>query len=171
VASISDKSPSGNWHVYFRLGEKRFKRSLQTKKEAQALCGRIEDNVQLVQRGVKAIPAGGDVFLFLLSDGNVHKPVGLAEQITLGYLITPYERRVRGLLQSRECGSAQRPATPGSAAEREQLRPIGRGTRQTSPHHPRRRALRPSASSPTSARRQSKQRLAQRVAAQLTPSI
>ena len=88
MASLLE-DPSGNWHVHFRLGGKRFKRSLQTKKEseAKALCGRIEDNIQLVRRGVKEIPASGDVFLFLLSDGKIEKPIELPDQITLGELV------------------------------------------------------------------------------------
>jgi integrase len=52
-----------------------------------------------VRRGVKTIPTGGDVFLFLLSDGNVHKPVELPKQITLGQLITQYAQSVADSLE------------------------------------------------------------------------
>ncbi|TVS19441.1 MAG: hypothetical protein EA424_08530 [Planctomycetaceae bacterium] len=48
---------------------------------------------------MKNIPVGGDVFLFLLSDGKVHKPVELPEQITLGHLITEYEESVADSLE------------------------------------------------------------------------
>ncbi|NLF73053.1 MAG: hypothetical protein GX575_28790 [Candidatus Anammoximicrobium sp.] len=79
MASLLE-DPSGNWHVHFRFGGKRFKRSLQTKnaKEAQGLLGCIEDNMQLVRRGVKTLPPSGDVFLFLVSDGKLDAPRPIA---------------------------------------------------------------------------------------------
>jgi integrase len=104
MASLIE-DPSGNWHVHFRFGGKRFKRSLQTKKEseAKALCGRIEDNIQLVRRGIKSVPTGGDVFLFLLSDGKVDKPVELPDQLTLGELVIEYERSIAASLEESTC--------------------------------------------------------------------
>jgi len=63
------------------------------------MCGRIEDVIELVRRGVKTIPAGGDVFLFLLSDGKVDGPVELPKVITLGKLIPEYEQSTADSLE------------------------------------------------------------------------
>jgi hypothetical protein len=86
------KDPSGNWRIHFRLGGRRFKRSLQTKREteARAVAGRTEDNIQLVKRDLESIPAGADVFLFLLSDGKVDRAVKLPERLSLAELLDGY---------------------------------------------------------------------------------
>jgi hypothetical protein len=100
MASLLE-DPSGNWHVHFRLARRRFKRSLKTRKEneARALCGRIEDNIRLVERGAKTIPPDADVFLFLLSDGSVQKPVQLPTRLSLLALFKAYERSVDGSVE------------------------------------------------------------------------
>ncbi len=71
MASLQN-DPSGNFHVCFRFGGTRFKRSLGTKnkREAESLAGRIEVNIRLVERGIRDIPEGADVPQFLLSDGK-----------------------------------------------------------------------------------------------------
>ncbi len=85
--------PSGNYHVCFRLGGKRFKRSLHTTAEDQAnnQLALLEENLRLVNRGKLAIPDGADVPTFLLSDGKINQPVQLPENLTLGQLIQQYE--------------------------------------------------------------------------------
>lgn len=88
--------PSGNWHIHFRFAGRRFKRSLKTKNEDEAtgVCGRIEDNIRLVERGVKLIPNDADPYLFLLSDGQVQKPVEIPDDLTLNQLIEDYKGSV-----------------------------------------------------------------------------
>ena len=87
--------PSGNWHVHFRFAGRRFKRSLGTADEDEALGlkARIEDNIRLTKRGVRSIPRGADVFLFLLSDGQVEH-LSLPDQLTLEGLVDEYKRAV-----------------------------------------------------------------------------
>ena len=101
------KDPSGNWHVHFRLARRRFKRSLKTRKEneARALCGRIEDNIRLVERGVKTIPPDADVFLFLLSDGSVQKPLELPTRLSLRVLFDEYQGSVEGSVEPSTFGT------------------------------------------------------------------
>ena len=100
MASLLE-DPSGNWHVHFRYGGKRFKRSLQTsnRKEAENLLGRIEDNLQLVRRGKGTIPSSADVFLFLLSDGKVEAPPELPPDLTLRELLDEYHAAMAAPLE------------------------------------------------------------------------
>lgn len=65
---------SGIYHVAFRVGETRFKRSLNTtdKRKAEAKAGRIEENLELVKRGRLVIPDDADAVAFLLSDGKLN---------------------------------------------------------------------------------------------------
>ena len=93
--------PSGNWHIHFRFAGKRFKRSLKTKDEdeARGLRGRIEDNIRLVERGVRVIPNDADAYLFLLSDGQVQQPVEIPDDLTLQQLFKDYKESVEQSLE------------------------------------------------------------------------
>ena len=64
------KYPSGDYHISFRFGGKKFKRSLRTKNKKRALTrqARLEDNIDLVKRGRLIIPNDADVATYLLSD-------------------------------------------------------------------------------------------------------
>lgn len=48
-----EQEASGNFHIAFRLGSKKFKRSLRTKdeREAEARRLRLEENYRLVESG------------------------------------------------------------------------------------------------------------------------
>jgi len=77
---------TGYYFVCFRLGGQRFKRSLETKKEDDAISQkeRVKENLRLYRRGRFDIPPNVDVVTYLLSDGRrdgteVSKPVTLAE--------------------------------------------------------------------------------------------
>ena len=63
---------SGQYHVAFRLGKRKFKRSLPTanQSDAEAACVRVEENLRLVERGRLDIPANADIATFLLSDAH-----------------------------------------------------------------------------------------------------
>jgi integrase len=89
---------SDSYHVCFRLGGRKFKRSLKTMSESQAESarGRVEDNIRLVERGILSIPPGADVADFLLSDGKVAGPVEIPTVVTLGLLIGKYEKAISG---------------------------------------------------------------------------
>ena len=67
--------PSGNYHISFRFGGAKFKRSLKTKskREADARLHRLDENIRLVESGRLEIPEVGDIPLFLLSDGKLSK--------------------------------------------------------------------------------------------------
>lgn len=87
-----DRDPSGHFHVCFRLGERKFKRSLRTKNErtANGSCLRLEENVRLVESGRLEIPPGADIPAFLLSDGKLSGRPEIPKSTTLGKLFIEY---------------------------------------------------------------------------------
>ena len=69
------KDPSGNFHISFRFGGKKFKRSLRTQNQKQATSRklRLEETIQLVDSGRGELPTNVDIVVFLLSDGKLAK--------------------------------------------------------------------------------------------------
>ncbi len=65
---------SGTYHISFRFGGQKFKRSLRTSKpkEAEARLERLKENIRLVEAGRIDLPAHSDIPTFLLSDGKLN---------------------------------------------------------------------------------------------------
>ena len=86
------QDPSGNYHVSFRFGGRKFKRSLHTRKQdaADGLARRIEENIKLADRGILTIPAGADIPTFLLSDGKLSEKPKCETQLTLDGLFNAF---------------------------------------------------------------------------------
>lgn len=65
---------TGVHQICFRFGDERIKRSSRTKdkRKALALLGRIEENLELIQRGRLTVPPDVDLFNFLISDGQIN---------------------------------------------------------------------------------------------------
>jgi len=91
MASVQ-QDPSGNFHVCFRFGGHRYKRSLKTNisRKAEAAASRIEENIRLVDEGRIELPDGVDVPVFLLSDGKLAERPKIAKTITLGAIFQRY---------------------------------------------------------------------------------
>jgi hypothetical protein len=89
--------PSGNYHVSFRFGGRKFKRSLRTKDAATAEGRRLrlEENIRLVESGRLAILSEADVPTFLLSDGKLNSKVSVRQDY---YLAASFRRRARRAL-------------------------------------------------------------------------
>ncbi len=87
-----ENDKSGNFHVCFRLGERKFKKSLKTKNEraAGAACARIEDNIRLLEMGRLTIPSGANVASYLLSDGKLTGQPETPNSVSLGKLFAEY---------------------------------------------------------------------------------
>ena len=68
-----EQEKTGIYEICFRFGEERIKRSARTREERKALtlAGRIEENLDLIQRGRLTVPEDADLFSFLISDGHV----------------------------------------------------------------------------------------------------
>jgi hypothetical protein len=67
----------GAWRISFRLGNRRFNRSLRTddRQEAETRQARLEENIRFVENGRLQIPDGADAAAFLLSDGKLSQKV------------------------------------------------------------------------------------------------
>lgn len=88
-----EQKPSGIFHLVFRIGEEKYRRSLKTKdkKEASSRCNRVEENLRLVESGRLEIPETVDVPSFLLSDGKLNGKIRPRKSITLGKLFEHYK--------------------------------------------------------------------------------
>ena len=88
----NERDASGYYFVCFRVGNKRFKRSLKTKSKSKAdhLTARVEENLVDVERGRIVIPLEADLITFLLSDGRTIAPLSIPRQVTLTELFTEY---------------------------------------------------------------------------------
>ena len=78
VMAWLQQDPSGNYHISFRFGGRKFKRSLRThrEKEARTRVDRLEENIRLVEAGRIELSTETDIPTFLLSDGKLNgKPV------------------------------------------------------------------------------------------------
>ena len=89
-----ERDPSGYYHVAFRFGDCRFKRSLRTKKknEAEARRIRLEENTRLVESGRLTIPDGADPATFLLSDGKLEQGQSIPRSLRLAKLCDDYHQ-------------------------------------------------------------------------------
>lgn len=83
---------SGQYHVAFRFGSRKFKRSLKTsnRRTAESRCTRLEENIQLVESGRLVIPLGANIPAFLMSDGKLNANVEIPRYWTLGELCIDY---------------------------------------------------------------------------------
>jgi hypothetical protein len=93
MASLQ-QDPSGNFHICFCFGGKRFKRSLKTtsKRKADATCTRLDENIRLVDAGRLTLPDDADPATFLLSDGKLDSKPRLRKTIRLGGLCDEYKK-------------------------------------------------------------------------------
>ena len=87
-----EREPSGQFHVRFRIGSRKFKRSLKTKSESEAETRRVrlEETIQLVESGRLTVPAHVDLPTYLLSDGRLEQPLAVPNTATLGRLFDEY---------------------------------------------------------------------------------
>ncbi len=84
---------SGQYHIAFRFGNQKFKRSLRTtdRKDAEAAKSRVDENIRLVERGRLTLPDDADVAAFLISDGKLKNRVVVAKQLTIRELFSRYQ--------------------------------------------------------------------------------
>jgi hypothetical protein len=82
MASFEYDRRLGNYHVRFRYGGKPFKRSLRLAddREADRVCGVVEETLKDLQRSRLELPEGADPGAFLISGGKVsRKPNSLVQ--------------------------------------------------------------------------------------------
>ncbi|MCC7337309.1 MAG: tyrosine-type recombinase/integrase [Pirellulaceae bacterium] len=95
MASLQ-RDPSGTFHICFRYGGLRFKRSLKTtdQRKASAASVRVAENIRLAENGRLVLPDDADIPTFLLSDGKVTSQPRKLSTITLGELFEVYQERI-----------------------------------------------------------------------------
>ncbi len=70
-----EQTQGGIYHIAFRYGGRKFKKSLRTREErtADARLRRVDENIQLVESGRLIVPGDADLGTFLLSDGQLNR--------------------------------------------------------------------------------------------------
>ncbi|MEZ6059129.1 MAG: hypothetical protein R3C19_02085 [Planctomycetaceae bacterium] len=93
MASIQ-QDRSGNYHIAFRFGGKRYKRSLKTKhnRKADAAACHVEENIRLIGAGRLELPDDVDIPTYLMSDGNLKQKPQIASTIRLKDLFREYQQ-------------------------------------------------------------------------------
>ncbi len=90
MASLEKRG--GRFRVIFRYGGKKFRHELKTgnEREANALVGRVEENLILLERGKLDPPADGNLALFLLSDGKINEKPRVEVSLPLSMFFRRY---------------------------------------------------------------------------------
>lgn len=91
-----EKKNSGTYHIVFRIGKQKLRRSLKTKcsEEAASRHIRIEENLRLVAAGRLEVPEDADLVTFLLSDGKLNRKINVPKRTQLGKLFEQYKRNL-----------------------------------------------------------------------------
>ncbi len=84
------------FHLCFRLGKQKFKRSLKTtnQREAETTVCRVNRRLKLIEDGELSIPDDADLATFILADGRLERPV-MVRTMTLRELLLKYESGLR----------------------------------------------------------------------------
>ena len=87
-----EKEKTGIYQICFRFRGERIKRSARTRalRKAETLLARVEENIDLVERGRLIVPCDADLFPFLVSDGKINDTN--AKTITQVRLAKVFER-------------------------------------------------------------------------------
>ncbi len=82
------------FHVAFRIGERRFKKTLKStdRRAADALAQRIDERLRLIDQGHITLPEGVDLVAYLFSDGRLDQVATPEKEVgrTLGSLVDEY---------------------------------------------------------------------------------
>jgi integrase len=85
-----------SFHLSFRLGNQKFKKSLKTdnQTEAETALARAERRLKLIEDGDLPVPDDADLLTFILSDGKLERPL-VFHAMTLRELLVKYESSLR----------------------------------------------------------------------------
>jgi integrase len=83
-----------NYRIVFRYNNRRYRHELKTgnEREANALLGRLEDNLILLERGKLDPPADGNLSLFLVSDGKIAEKPKVEASVPLKAFFDRYRK-------------------------------------------------------------------------------
>ena len=95
MPSLHLDKQSGNFHARFRFQGIPFKRSLKTKRQAEAATAlsRIKEKIGLLERGLIHVPSGTDPADFILSDGKVNTS-RKSKSLRLNHLFDAYNASI-----------------------------------------------------------------------------
>jgi hypothetical protein len=108
--SSLEQRGTGQFHLVFRFGGRKFKKALKTTQTevAEAARVRLDENLRLVGAGRLVIPEGADIPTFLLSDGKLNGKPKLETPLTLGRLFEEYlEHLPDGTMESNSLYTAK----------------------------------------------------------------
>ena len=93
MASLEKRA--AGFRIKFRYGGRQFSAALGTEKlrEAEQALARVDENLALLERGRLELPPGGDLAVFLLSDGKINQKPVLAAPLTLHAYFNRYRER------------------------------------------------------------------------------
>lgn len=103
MASLEQQTSGGRYRIAFRLGGRKFNRTLKTEnaREADGVLHRLEENLLLLERGRLSIPPEADPITFLLSDGRLEQKPVLTIPLSLKELLDCYRQHLPdGALES-----------------------------------------------------------------------
>ena len=89
MAWLEEHPTSGHFKICFRWGGRKLKKTVKTesRREAEGVLARFEENIDLLERGRIELPSGADIGTFLLSDGklaSMPSPTPPPKPLTLG---------------------------------------------------------------------------------------
>jgi len=92
MASLEKRSDS--YRIVFRYGGRKYRHELKTgnEREANALLGRLEGNLILLERGKFDPPGDGELALFLLSDGKISQKPKVEVSVRLASYFERYRK-------------------------------------------------------------------------------
>jgi integrase len=92
MAWLEKHRTSGHYHLCFRFGGKKYRRTLGTDNPSSAEATRIrfEENLLLLERGRLELPPDADLITFLLSDGKLSAPPVVVSSPLLGDVFDRY---------------------------------------------------------------------------------
>lgn len=93
MAWLEFDNAAERYRIGFRFDGRQYKRSLKTadRREANALLGRIEETILLIERGRLELPPDVDPATFILSDGKRTGEEKRRERLTLKQLLDRYQ--------------------------------------------------------------------------------
>jgi integrase len=108
--SSLEQRGTGQFHLVFRFGGRKFKKALKTTQTevAEAARVRLDENLRLIAAGRLVIPDGADIPTFLLSDGKLNGKPKLAVPLTLSKFFQEYlEHLPDGTMESNSLYTAK----------------------------------------------------------------
>jgi integrase len=87
-----ERENTGIYQVCFRFDGERIKKSARTRdlRKAQSMMGRVDENIQLIQKGRLVVPEDADLFTFLISDGQINGNAKKRKRLKLDELFAKY---------------------------------------------------------------------------------